>query len=311
MKSICQALFSAVALETLSIENVGRHGRSAEVIFQLSSDVAMDTPSVPDDASRRQRENACGKMEWNEEKDITLCHEVLQLEPYKAKEKTVGRAQAWEKIANILNKRAGFKVSKRSVREHYVVLVEKFKKKTSQELKASGISPEPTELDRLLEEIIERAEACMQSRDEEDDKAREKIRKEQEQAKDIRLKAMESLSETKKRLDVDGENQPKQKKRRSNGTEMVSYLRERATEENKLKEKDIELKSVQLEKEAERQQLLDKQHNNLMEVLLQQQQQQQQFQQQQQQQFLQMQAYMAQQQQQQYKMLMAILEKRN
>ena len=199
-----------------------------------------------------------------------------------------------------------------------MVLVEKFKK-MSQELKASGISPEPTKLDRLLEEIIERAEVCEQSRDEVDDNAREKIRKEQEQAKDIRLKAMESLSETKKRSlsDGDGENQPKAKKRRSNGNEMVAYLRERATEENRLKERDIEIRSVQLQKEAERQQLLDKQQSSLMELLLQQQQQQQQqrqqqqFQQQQQQQFLQMQTYMAQQQQQQHKMLMAILGKKN
>ena len=237
-------------------------------------------------------------MEWSEKKDILLCHEVLQLEPYREKEKTVGRAQAWEKIANNLNKRAEFKVSKRSVRDHYMVLVEKFKKKTSQELKASGISPEPNELDRLLEEIIERAEVCEQSRDEADDNAREKIRKEQEQAKDIRLKAMESLSETKKRSlsDGDGENQPKAKKRRSNGNEMVAYLRDRTTEENRLKERDIEIRSVQLQKEAERQQLLDNQHSSRAELLRQQQ-------------FLPMETYMAPQQQQQYKMLMAISEK--
>ena len=42
-------------LGTLSIEDVGCHVRSPEVIFHLSSDVAMDTPSVPDDASRLQR----------------------------------------------------------------------------------------------------------------------------------------------------------------------------------------------------------------------------------------------------------------
>ena len=62
-------------------------------------------------------------MEWNEREDILLCHEVLQ--PYRAKEKTVGRSQAWEKIANNLNKRADFKVNKRSVRDHYMVHVEK------------------------------------------------------------------------------------------------------------------------------------------------------------------------------------------
>ena len=42
-------------LETLSIENVGYSGRSPEVSFHLSSDVAMETPSVPDLASRQQR----------------------------------------------------------------------------------------------------------------------------------------------------------------------------------------------------------------------------------------------------------------
>ena len=59
-----------------------------------------------------------------------------------------------------------------------MLLVEKFKQKTSQELRASGISPEPNELDRLIEETIDKAEAYEQSRDEEDDKAREKIQKE-------------------------------------------------------------------------------------------------------------------------------------
>jgi len=66
-------------------------------------------------------------------------------------------------------------------------------------LQASGISPEPTELERLLEEIVERSETVDQSREEENEKTREKIRKEQVQAKEVRLKAMESLSEAKKR----------------------------------------------------------------------------------------------------------------
>ena len=42
--------------------------------------------------------------------------------------------------------------------------MKKLKRKTAQELKANCISPEPTELDRLLKEIMERAEACDQSR---------------------------------------------------------------------------------------------------------------------------------------------------
>ena len=65
------------------------------------------------------------------------------------------RAQAWQKVADNLNKQAAFKVTKRSVQDHYKVLVEKFKKKASQALQASGIIQEPTELDRILEEIVE------------------------------------------------------------------------------------------------------------------------------------------------------------
>ena len=45
----------AEELGTLSIDDVGCHGRSPEVIFYLSSAIAMDTPSVPNERSRRQR----------------------------------------------------------------------------------------------------------------------------------------------------------------------------------------------------------------------------------------------------------------
>ncbi|CAB4012763.1 Hypothetical predicted protein, partial [Paramuricea clavata] len=45
-----------------------------------------------------------------------------------------------------------FIVTQRSVREHLAVLQKKYQKKMRQEEKASGISPEKTELDILLEE---------------------------------------------------------------------------------------------------------------------------------------------------------------
>ena len=228
------------------------------------------------------------------------------------KEKTVNRAQAWKTIADNLTKQPDFKVSKRSVRDRFSGLVDKFKKKTSKELSASGISPEPTELDRLLEEITERMEVSEQMIDDEDEKARAKVQLEQKQAQDIRLKAMEVLSQTKKRSEEEQKSsQPKCKKGRSNGSEVVEYLWETANEEMALKEKDVEVRSKQVEKESNRQQLLDQQHHDLMAMLLTQQQQQQQQQQEQQQQFMQMQTIMAQQQQQQqYQMLMAILEKK-
>ena len=44
-----------VLIGTLSTEDGECHGRSPEVTFHLSSPVAMDTPSVSDERSRRQR----------------------------------------------------------------------------------------------------------------------------------------------------------------------------------------------------------------------------------------------------------------
>ena len=72
------------------------------------------------------------KMEWGELKNVILCREVLAIEPYKAKERTVQRAQAWQTVADNLSKIKDqcFKVDKRSVREHVMKMVEKFKKKT-------------------------------------------------------------------------------------------------------------------------------------------------------------------------------------
>ena len=92
-------------------------------------------------------------MEWSEQKNINLCREELVAEPYIARGRTVQRAQAWQMVADNLNKIQfpKFKVDKRSVREHLIKLVEKFKKKNQQEESAGDISPEVSELDILLE----------------------------------------------------------------------------------------------------------------------------------------------------------------
>lgn len=243
------------------------------------------------------------KMEWSELKNILLCREVLAIEPYKAKERTVQRAQAWQTVADNLSKIKDpcFKVDKRSVREHVMKMVEKFKKKNKQEEMASGICPEQSELDILLEEIAERMDASVEIMEEENERKLKKLEKEKEQAEDIRLKAMESLGETKKRVasqenQQEGLGQQRSKKRRSNGSELVVFLNERANQEMQLRVKDAEGR--------------EKQHNDMMEMLQRQQQQQQEQQQQQQQQFMQLQALLAQQQQQQNQLLLALLGKK-
>ena len=71
----------------------------------------------------------------------------------------VERGQAWDKIAAILNslvEEPFFKVTPRSVRDRYSLLVKKYKSKWRAEDKASGIAPSYTEIDEALYDLIER-----------------------------------------------------------------------------------------------------------------------------------------------------------
>ena len=66
-----------------------------------------------------------------------------------------------------------------------------------EEKQASGISPERSELDALLEEIIEREEGA-ENVQASDEKRKKKVEEDKIAADDMRRKAMEKLSETKK-----------------------------------------------------------------------------------------------------------------
>ena len=59
-------------------------------------------------------------MEWRNNHDIALAREVLLLEPYRYKARTVERGKVRQRIADNLNSHAvlRFLVTKKSVREH-------------------------------------------------------------------------------------------------------------------------------------------------------------------------------------------------
>ena len=61
----------------------------------------------------------------------------------------------WEKIVHHLEQieEPSFKVSVRSIRDRCTLLAKKFRKRMTSEQKASGISPEMSELDVLVEEL--------------------------------------------------------------------------------------------------------------------------------------------------------------
>ena len=101
-------------------------------------------------------------MEWSKNHDIALAREVLLLEPYRHKARTVERGKVWQTIADNLNSHAMFRfvVTKKSVREHLKLLLEKYRARMQKERRDSGVEVEVTELDQALEEINEKWEAA-------------------------------------------------------------------------------------------------------------------------------------------------------
>ena len=120
-------------------------------------------------------------MRWTSEHDILFLREVLVHEPWEQKYGSQQRGKVWEKIAESLNGlntvcELYFKVTQRTVRDRYKLLVDNFKKREQEEAAASRISPEETESDIALADIIERF------------KEADKIHKKQTDEKRVKMK---------------------------------------------------------------------------------------------------------------------------
>ena len=177
-------------------------------------------------------------MEWKEEHDVLLCREILVFQPFKFKERTVERGKIWEEIANRLSNCHTLKlrVNKRSVRERFKLIKERFKRKIQDEEKASGIDVEPaSELEQALEDICALEESLpekfMVSK-----QARAEIKK--LKAEEIRQKAMKSFGQTKAR---EGQEEPAKKKRRG-GNDSIQFLREKSEKELEVRKQELKLK---------------------------------------------------------------------
>ena len=107
-------------------------------------------------------------MKWTEDHDLTLCGEVLLQEPFKHPKNSKERGEVWGQIALNLHNFASpiFKVSKRSVRNRLTLLQTKYKEKTREEKRASGIDCEETQLDAAVEEILDKEKAADMERNE-------------------------------------------------------------------------------------------------------------------------------------------------
>ena len=241
-------------------------------------------------------------MEWIEKHDIFMCREILAVELFKTKKKTTARAQLWQKVADNLLRydTPVFVVTQRAVRDRYSVISTRYRKKIRSEEKASGIDVEESEIDVLLEELIEREKLS----EEEGNEVKRKVEEEKCKATDVRKRAMESLGETNRRKDGD-DTKGKSKKIRRSGSEAIEYLKSKSDQELMLKEREVELKKCMYNAEVAKNDTAQKKQDSLMQMLTQQQQQSQVQQQQSHSQMADFQLLMAQQNQ----VLMGLIEK--
>ena len=111
----------------------------------------------------------------------------------------------------------------------------------TEEAKASGISPESTEADTLLEQIIEIFEETDREGGENSQQVEQNKENERKKVEKMRNWSMEKLGEALKRKAAD-DGQVTHKKRGS-GTETLVYLRDKAEKQYELRKEELEVKT--------------------------------------------------------------------
>ena len=204
-------------------------------------------------------------MIWTELHETYLLREILHLQPWVERFGSHERGQCWEQIAAVLNslEEPIFKVSLRSVRDHYNLMVKKYKKKWEDEEKSSGISPEHTEIDDALLDLIQRFDEADSERKKESGEKKRKTEDELQKAQEIRNMSLETFGDTKKRkgdeTDVKGN-----KRRRSSDT--MTYLAEKSEREFQLRQEELKIKERELELQT--QQMKNNQQTQQAQLLL-------------------------------------------
>ena len=207
-----------------------------------------------------------------------MCREVLDIEPYQFKLRSPERGKAWETISSHLNATSHpkFRVTPRSVRDRYNLLTKKFQVRLNREERASGIYDDNSELDNLLEEILEKEKAAKEKLDNDD----ESLANEKAAAEDMRKHALERVGQTAKRKSKEegpeAEKSKSRKSRKSTG-EAVEYLKERASKEIQLREQELEMRKKEKDSISQREREKNEQQDKMLSTMLKQQEQQQQM----------------------------------
>ena len=188
-------------------------------------------------------------MNWTQHHDVLLCREVLLLNPFQVRKGSAERGNLWKVVAENLNAIPcpKFNVDQRGVREHLGLLEKRYKRKMREEEKSSGISPEPTELDIAIDNILQMVEVSQLEQENEVQNKRDKMESDRLKAENIRKTAMEKAGETQRRTAEEDGGGKKPKRQRRSGNDTIEYLRSKADNDLELRKEELELKKRQQE----------------------------------------------------------------
>ena len=171
--------------------------------------------------------------------------------------------QMWQAIATHLNTFEDFGISSRAPRDRFMTIMKKYKSQTNADLKRSGLGGEELgEFDNLMEDLISLSNESDLKQDTETESKKIANDLEQKKALDIRQVAMERLSETKKRVEMEGDDSesPKVKKSRRSTTDTMEFLREKLALDKEIQAK----KMVDQKKEREFQRAQQQQSTDML-----------------------------------------------
>ena len=208
-------------------------------------------------------------MKWTPKHDLELVKEMLAERPFEYPKGSREIGTVWKKIMSNLNSKTEINFTLntiRAVRDRYQLLETKFKRNMQKELNASGIAVEPTEFEEAMEDLVEHFENQEATAEMEKEAKSENMEKQKQKAEDVRLKALETFSETKKRKNMAEQESDKcsNSKRRVTA---VKFLQEKAERDMALRKEELELRRKELELKEEQLRLQNQQQGDMMKAL--------------------------------------------
>jgi hypothetical protein len=168
---------------------------------------------------------------------------MVLFQPWLHKKGSTERGDTWANLAIRLGTcdKLTFRVTQRSLRDRYLLLERRYKTKVREEEKSTGISPKPTELDQLMEEIV----GLFEEAEEGEESKKRKAEEEATQIQEMRKVSLESFKETRERNHTE-----KPKKKRTSGADAIPFIK-KVQLDGKQKETELELKKQEMDLKKE------------------------------------------------------------